>query len=113
MMLPILQEATRAADLPNVQTRVMDAQRLELEPGSFDAAMARFSLQFVPDVRRALAEVRGVLKPGGRFVASVFSAVERVGRCRRWCTVAPTSSSTPSSACSPSPRRLGPSARGW
>ncbi len=76
-MLALTQEAARAADLPNVQTRVMDAQRLELEPGSFDAAMARFSLQFVPDVRRALAEVRRVLKPGGRFAAVVFSAVER------------------------------------
>jgi ubiquinone/menaquinone biosynthesis C-methylase UbiE len=76
-MLALTQEAACAADLPNVQTRVMDAQRLELEPGSFDAAMARFSLQFVPDVQRALAEVQQVLKPGGRFVAAVFSAVER------------------------------------
>ena len=76
-MLALTQEAARAADLPNVQTRVMDAQRLELEPGSFDAAMARFSLQFVPDVQRAVAEVRRVLKPGGRFVAAVFSAVEK------------------------------------
>jgi SAM-dependent methyltransferase len=55
----------------------MDAQRLELESGSFDAAIARFSLQFIPDVQRALAEVRRVLKPGGRFAAVVFSAVER------------------------------------
>ena len=76
-MLALTEEAARAADLPNVQTRVMDAQRLELEAGSFDAAMARFSLQFVPDVQRALAEVRRVLKPGGRFAAVVFSAVER------------------------------------
>jgi len=76
-MLALTQEAARAADLSNVQTRVMDAQRLELEAGSFDAAMARFSLQFVPDVQRALAEVRRVLRPGGRFVAGVFSAVER------------------------------------
>jgi SAM-dependent methyltransferase len=76
-MLALTQEAARAADLPNVQTRVMDAQRLALKPGSFDAAMARFSLQFVPDVQRALVEVRRVLKPGGRFAAAVFSAVER------------------------------------
>jgi len=76
-MLALTQEAARAADLPNVETRVMDAQHLELESGSFDAAIARFSIQFIPDVKRALAEVRRVLKPGGRFVAAVFSAVER------------------------------------
>jgi ubiquinone/menaquinone biosynthesis C-methylase UbiE len=76
-MLALTQEAARAADLPNVRTRVMDAQRLELESGSFDAAMARFSLQFVPDVQGALAEVRRVLKPRGIFAALVFSAVER------------------------------------
>ena len=76
-MLALTQEAARAADLPNIQTRVMDAQRLDLDSGSFDAAMARFSLQFIPDVQRALAEVRRVLKPGGRFAAVVFSAVER------------------------------------
>jgi len=55
----------------------MDAQRLDLPADSFDAVIARFSLQFVPDVQRALVEVRRVLKPGGRFAAAVFSAVER------------------------------------
>jgi ubiquinone/menaquinone biosynthesis C-methylase UbiE len=76
-MLDLAREAARAADLLNVQTRVMDAQHLELESGSFDAVIARFSLQFVPDVRRALAEVRRVLKPGGRLAALVYSAVEK------------------------------------
>lgn len=76
-MLALTQEAARAADLPNVQTRVMDAQCLELEAGSFDAAIARFSLQFIPEVQRALAGVRRVLKPGRRFAAVVFSAIER------------------------------------
>jgi len=76
-MLELAGAAARAADLHNVQTRVMDAQHLELESGSFDAVIARFSLQFVPDVQRALAEVLRVLKPGGRFAAVVFSAVER------------------------------------
>jgi SAM-dependent methyltransferase len=77
-MLDLAREAVRVAGLDNVQTRVMDAQHLvELESGSFDAAIARFSLQFVPDVGRALAAVRRVLKRGGRFAAVVFSAVER------------------------------------
>src|SRR5688572_30310549 len=76
-MLDQAREAARAGGLENVQTRVMDAQRLEFDPHSFDAAIARFSLQFIPDVHRALAEVRRVLQPGGRFAAVVFSAVER------------------------------------
>jgi ubiquinone/menaquinone biosynthesis C-methylase UbiE len=78
-MLDLARDAARAAGLDNVETRVMDAQRLELESGSFDAAIARFSLQFVPDVPLALGEVRRVLKPDGRFAAVVFSDVERNG----------------------------------
>ena len=76
-MLDLAQEAARAADFLNVRTQVMDAQHLELESGSFDAVIARFSLQFVPDVQRALAEVLRVLKPGGRFAAVVYSTIER------------------------------------
>ena len=75
-MLEIARAAARDAQLGNVQNRIMDAQHLDLESASFDAAIARFSLQFVPDVPRALAEVRRVLKPGGRFAAVVFSTVE-------------------------------------
>lgn len=78
-MLALTLEAAREAGLANVETRVMDAQELELESGSFDAAVARFSLQFVPDVGRALAEVQRVLTPGGRFAA----AVRRTGWLRR------------------------------
>ena len=75
-MLDLAREAVRAAGLDNVETRVMDAQQLDLASGSFDAAIARFSLQFIPDVQQALAEVRRVLKPGGRFAAAVFSSLE-------------------------------------
>jgi SAM-dependent methyltransferase len=76
-MLALTLEAAREAALAHVETRVMDAQHLELTPGSFDAAITRFSLQFVPDVGRAMAEVRRVLKPGGRFAVVVFSSIER------------------------------------
>jgi SAM-dependent methyltransferase len=76
-MLDLAREEARAAGLLNVETRLMDSQRLELESGSFDAAIARFSLQFVPNVQRALAEVRRVVKPGCRFAAMVFSSIEK------------------------------------
>jgi ubiquinone/menaquinone biosynthesis C-methylase UbiE len=76
-MLDLTRAAADAAGLVHVQTRVMDAQQLLLDDGSFDAVIARFSLQFVPDVQRALAEVHRVLKPDGRFAAMVYSAVEK------------------------------------
>ena len=76
-MLDIARNSAVAAGLANIETRVMDAQDLDLPSGSFDAAIARFSLQFVPDVQRALVGVRRVLKPGGRLAVVVFSSVER------------------------------------
>ena len=76
-MLDLAREAAHAADLLNVRTQVMDAMHLKLEADSFDAVIARFSLQFVPDVQRALAEAVRALKPGGRFAAVVYSTIER------------------------------------
>jgi SAM-dependent methyltransferase len=48
-----------------------------LEPGSFDAVIARFSLMFVADLTAALAGIRRVLKPGGRLGALVWAPAER------------------------------------
>ena len=76
-MLALTLEAARESNLANVETHVMDARHLELPSGSLDAAIARFSLQFVPEVERALAEVRRVLKSRGKFAAVVFSAMEK------------------------------------
>lgn len=50
----------------------MDAQALDLPPDSFDAAISRFALMLVPDIDRALREIRRVLRRRGRFVAIVF-----------------------------------------
>jgi phosphatidylethanolamine/phosphatidyl-N-methylethanolamine N-methyltransferase len=47
---------------------LMDAQRLAFADGSFDSAAATFVFCSVPDPLIGLAEVRRVLKPGGRFL---------------------------------------------
>jgi SAM-dependent methyltransferase len=52
----------------------MDIERLGLATGAFDAAACGHALQFCADVRRALAEVRRVLRPGARFAASLPAA---------------------------------------
>ena len=77
-MLEAAAELARQAGLHNVDTRVVDAQRLDLDPDSFDAAVSRNCLMLIPDYQQALACIRRALKPGGRFAAIVFSAP---GRC--------------------------------
>jgi ubiquinone/menaquinone biosynthesis C-methylase UbiE len=57
------QELGRAADL-----RLGDAQSLGFEDGSFDTVVCTLGLCTIPDPRRALAEARRVLRPGGRIL---------------------------------------------
>lgn len=45
----------------------LDGQALPLDDASCDAALCTFALCTIPDVGTALAEVRRVLRPGGRF----------------------------------------------
>jgi ubiquinone/menaquinone biosynthesis C-methylase UbiE len=47
----------------------VDAQAIPFEDSSFDIVMANYMLYHVPDVDKALSEVRRVLKPDGRFYA--------------------------------------------
>lgn len=44
-----------------------DAQDLPFDDREFDAVVCSFGLMHVPDQPRALAQIRRVLKPGGRF----------------------------------------------
>lgn len=53
-----------------------DARRLPFRDGAFGAVVAAFSLNHVPDLPRALAECRRVLRPGGLLLASTFASGE-------------------------------------
>ena len=50
-----------------VRFEVGDALALHLPDERFDLALSRHMLQAVPDARRVLAEMRRVLRPGGRI----------------------------------------------
>ena len=71
-MLETAAYSARAEGLSNVETRVMDAQALDLPSESFDTAISRFALMLVPDINKTLSEIRRVLRGGGKFVAIVF-----------------------------------------
>jgi SAM-dependent methyltransferase len=51
---------------------VGDACRLPCPDGSFAAALAQLSLNFVPDAAQAVREMRRVVKPGGVVAAAVW-----------------------------------------
>jgi SAM-dependent methyltransferase len=78
---PAMLEAARrrGAELgvTNVDYRIIDAERIELEDGSVDGVLCRFGYMLMPDAAAALAETRRVLRPGGRLTLAVWGALER------------------------------------
>jgi len=69
------QEAHRAG-LSNVETRVLDGENLDVEPGTFDAVISRVGLIYFPDQHKALTDMHRALKPGGRVSAIVYSTAD-------------------------------------
>ena len=76
-MLNVAAEAARKAGFTNVETRVMNAENLELDTDSFDAVVCRIALMLFPNPAKALTEMRRVVKPGSKVAVIVFSAEER------------------------------------
>lgn len=66
--LPMMMVGQQRYPSPSLDWSAADAGRLPFTDGTFDAAVSGFLLRNVPDVARALAEQRRVLKPGGRIV---------------------------------------------
>jgi SAM-dependent methyltransferase len=62
-----------------VETCVLDGENLELADASFDAVISRLGLIYFPDRQRGLAEMRRVLRPGGRVAIVAFSTPDRNG----------------------------------
>jgi len=48
----------------------IDAQSIPFEDETFDAVIANHMLYHVPDRAKAIAEIKRVLKPGGRLIAT-------------------------------------------
>jgi SAM-dependent methyltransferase len=63
----------RRSGYENVTTLAADGEQLQVDGGSFDAAVCRLGLMFFPDPIRGLREMHRALKPGGGVCTMVFS----------------------------------------
>ena len=70
--------------LGNVEHRVMEAERIELEDDSVDRVLCRFGYMLMPDPAAALAETRRVLRTGGRLALAVWRGAEQ----NTWISIA-------------------------
>lgn len=69
----------RAAELgvSNVDFAVADAQQLDLEPASFDAAICRWGYMLMADPDEALRRTRRALRDGGRLSLATWDRPDR------------------------------------
>jgi SAM-dependent methyltransferase len=63
--------------ISNVETHVMDGQALSFGDASFDAAVSMFGWFMFPDRARGLAELRRVVRVGGRVLVTSWAPPDR------------------------------------
>lgn len=87
------QARRRAADIGRrVELCEGDAHALPFPDGAFDTVLATYAMCSVPDLPRAIAEARRVLRPGGRLILvdHVRSSVAPVFWLQRLMELAPS-----------------------
>ena len=92
----LAQKRLAATQVP-VERSGLDGQSLPFPDDSFDSALSTWTMCTIPDIDAALAEVRRVLKPGGKlhFIEHGLAPDEPVqrwqhgsSRCRSGCSAA-------------------------
>lgn len=76
-MVAAAQRGADARGLTNIEFRVIDAQEIDLADASVDGVLSRFGLMLVPEPARAFAQIRRVLRPGGRLAYGVWGPFDR------------------------------------
>jgi SAM-dependent methyltransferase len=63
--------------LENVEHRVLDAERMDLDDSSIDRVLCRFGYMLMADPAAALGETRRVLRDGGRLCFAVWTTPDQ------------------------------------
>lgn len=72
---PMLAHAKSKLPDDRVEWKQADALAMPFKVSSFDAVLCQFGVMFFPDKVRAYKEARRVLRPGGRFLFSVWDRI--------------------------------------
>jgi ubiquinone/menaquinone biosynthesis C-methylase UbiE len=75
-MIEACERRGRELGFNNIDYRVMDAEKMDLEDDSVDGVQCRWGYMLMADTAAALRETRRVLRPGGRVSFSVWGAPE-------------------------------------
>jgi ubiquinone/menaquinone biosynthesis C-methylase UbiE len=75
-MLEFAEENATSLGLRNVEFHPANAEDLPFPDRHFDRVTCRFGIMFIPDIQKALGEMRRVLKPGGRASFITWGARE-------------------------------------
>jgi ubiquinone/menaquinone biosynthesis C-methylase UbiE len=71
-MVRTSERTARELEITNVEFRVLDAERIELEDGEVDGVLCRYGYMLMADPAQALRETRRVLREGGRLALSTW-----------------------------------------
>jgi ubiquinone/menaquinone biosynthesis C-methylase UbiE len=82
-MVATAQRHVEQLGLNNVETRTLDAERIDLPEDSVDGIICRWGFMLMMDPQTALGECRRVLKTGRRLALSVWGGPEK----NPWVTV--------------------------
>ena len=76
-MVAAARQRAEEMGMQNVEFRVLDAERMDLEANSVDGVLCRWGYMLTTDPAAAFAETRRVLRPGGRLAFSVWADAKR------------------------------------
>jgi len=76
-IVELARQVAHERGLKQIETRVMDGEKLDLPDGTFDAVLCRLGLMYMPHPVAALREWHRALRAGGRVAVAVFSPPDR------------------------------------
>ncbi len=77
-MIAGAERRAKTLGVANITFRTVAAEHLDDPPESFDAALCRWGLMFMPDIDGALRHMRGPIRDGGRFAAAAWAEPSEV-----------------------------------